>query len=293
LNNSIFRKRAEDRARKENQALKDQQFVIQVIQNPELLKTAEEKVLAKDLISLEATDQDPRALYKAALALLKSNQPITPDAVLAALDKDAADWSAQTPEERQRRAEYLAVAPDEEMSVEEHVERISKRQKEIGGKVGWYVSLTSMLFNVGAFFGIYSFSLVAVRIGRRPTFAVFFFLAMVATVIAFLFMNSLTDALWMVPLMGFFQLSVFGGYAIYFPELFPTHLRSTGVSFCYNVGRYVAALGPLGLGFLTDTVYKHTAEPMRYAGVTMCACFLIGIVTLLFAPETKDQPLPE
>ena len=44
--------------------------------------------------------------------------------------------------------------------------------------------------------------------------------------------------------MGFCQLALFGGYAIYFPELFPTRLRSTGTSFCYNVGRLVAAVRP-------------------------------------------------
>ena len=40
---------------------------------------------------------------------------------------------------------------------------------------------------------------------------------------------------------GFCQLALFGGYSIYLPELFPTRLRSTGTSFCYNVGRFVAA----------------------------------------------------
>ena len=47
----------------------------------------------------------------------------------------------------------------------------------------------------------------------------------------------------LIPIMGFCQLALFGGYAIYFPELFPTRLRSTGTSFCYNVGRLVAAAG--------------------------------------------------
>ena len=55
--------------------------------------------------------------------------------------------------------------------------------------------------------------------------------------------------------MGFCQLALFGGYAIYFPELFPTRLRSTGTSFCYNVGRFVAAIGPFTLGFLTSKVF--------------------------------------
>jgi hypothetical protein len=93
--------------------------------------------------------------------------------------------------------------------------------------------------------------------------------------------------------MGFTQLALFGGYAIYLPELFPTRLRSTGTSFCYNVGRLVAAAGPFTLGFLTSSVYKDYPEPMRYAGVTMCLVFLIGLAALPFAPETKGKPLPE
>jgi hypothetical protein len=96
--------------------------------------------------------------------------------------------------------------------------------------------------------------------------------------------------------MGFFQLSLFGGYAIYFPELFPTHLRSTGTSFCYNVGRFVAASGPTILGLLTSRIFTEAngyAEGMRYAGLTMCSVFLVGLAVLPFAPETKGRPLPE
>jgi hypothetical protein len=93
--------------------------------------------------------------------------------------------------------------------------------------------------------------------------------------------------------MGFCQLALFGGYAIYFPELFPTRLRSTGTSFCYNVGRLVAAAGPSVKGLLTSKVFFGYHEPMRYAGISMCGVFLLGLLALPFAPETKDQPLPE
>ena len=72
--------------------------------------------------------------------------------------------------------------------------------------------------------------------------------------------------------------------------------RSTGISFCYNVARYVAATGPLTLGYLSSVVFSERAgfeEPMRYAGLAMCSVFLIGLFTLPFAPETKGKPLPE
>jgi hypothetical protein len=93
--------------------------------------------------------------------------------------------------------------------------------------------------------------------------------------------------------MGFCQLSLFGGYAIYFPELFPTRLRSTGTSFCYNVGRFVAATGPLLQGVLAGSVFAGNENAIRYAGVSMCGIFLVGLFTLPFAPETKGKPLPE
>jgi hypothetical protein len=120
-----------------------------------------------------------------------------------------------------------------------------------------------------------------------------FVAAMLSTAFTFWNLNDFTDIFWMIPLMGFCQLSLFGGYAIYLPELFPTRLRSTGTSFCYNVGRFVAAVGPLALGLLTSRVFAGYPEPMRYAGVTMCFVFLIGLATVPFMPETKGRPLPE
>lgn len=164
---------------------------------------------------------------------------------------------------------------------------------EISGKLTFWAGATSMMLNLGAFFGIYGFGLVSQRIGRRPTFALGFALALASTAMVFLGLKDRSQVFWMIPIMGFCQLSLFGGYAIYFPELFPTRLRSTGISFCYNVGRFVAASGPAVLGLLTSEVYKGQPEPMRYAGLTMCAIFLLGLVVLPFAPETANQPLPE
>jgi len=161
------------------------------------------------------------------------------------------------------------------------------------GQKTFWIGTTSLLQNLGAFFGVYVFTQVTQRIGRRRAFAYSFVAALLMTSFTFAFLRRFTDIFWMIPLMGFTHLALFGGYSIYLPELFPTRLRSTGTSFCYNVGRFVAAAGPLALGLLTSRVFVHQAEPMRWAGVTMSVVFLVGLATLPFAPETLGRPLPE
>ena len=155
-----------------------------------------------------------------------------------------------------------------------------------------------LIYNLGAMAGMYGFTLGAVYWGRRMTFTIFMTGCIIFTSATFLFMNSPMTQLLLVPPMGFFLMSMFGGYTIYFPELFPTRLRSTGVSFCYNVGRYVAACGPLMLGILTTAFAgfatpEDSTLPFRYAGVTMCSIFILGIIVVWFLPETKGKPLPE
>jgi MFS family permease len=163
----------------------------------------------------------------------------------------------------------------------------------LSGKVTTWIGVTSLLQNFGCFFGIYAFTYLTHYTGRRLAFAISFVAAMLSTAYTFWNLRYISEIFWMVPIMGFCQLSLFGGYAIYFAELFPTRLRSTGTSFCYNVGRFAAAAGPFTLGYLTKNVFGDKPEPMRYAGVAMCLVFLIGLAALPFAPETKGKPLPE
>lgn len=289
---SVFRKKYETQAREAGEATKDLQFAVAVVRDPAQLAEARKRVQPQFLLGTAPKINDAQALYAAALALQDHSKPVTSESVLAELDQATPRRPAQTAEQRAERAKLLA-STSLDGSIQEHVTRIAGRQQSIDNNAGKRACYNLMLFNVGAFFGMYMFSMVTHRIGRRPTFALSLVAAAGATALAFLCMKEPRDILWMSPLMGFCQLSVFGGYAIYFPELFPTRLRSTGTSFCYNTGRFVAAPGPAALGFLTSVVFVATEEPMRYAGVTMCLCFVVGLLALPFAPETKGQPLPE
>jgi MFS family permease len=174
-----------------------------------------------------------------------------------------------------------------------HFEEQGLDPQAIAGRLTFWTGITSLVQNTGAFFGIQAYSWLTHRTGRRPAFAVSFILAALATATTFWLLQEFWQIFVLIPIMGFCQLALFGGYAIYFPELFPTRLRSTGTSFCYNVGRLVAAAGPSVLGLLTSRVFAGYDEPMRYAGVAMCSVFFLGLLALPFAPETKGQPLPD
>ena len=141
--------------------------------------------------------------------------------------------------------------------------------------------------DIGSLLGMFTFTFVAAYFNRRTAFLSSFLLCLCSVSYVFYSLKTATDVLWMLPIMGFATLSPFAGYSIYFPEIFPTRLRGTGVGFCYNTVRYLAAPFPFLLGWLS------TLMPFRTVAVIMSGIYLVGIVALIWAPETKGRPLPE
>jgi Sugar phosphate permease len=157
---------------------------------------------------------------------------------------------------------------------------------------------TSLVFltqQVGALFGMFAYAVLSERIGRRPALLLFLVLAFGAVQGTFRFLHDLPTAFLWAPILGFCALAPFSAFAVYFPELFPTRLRATGVGFCYNCARLVAALAPFTLGALAQT-YDKPGDPaagLRTAASIVACVYLVGLVGVWLAPETKGKPLPE
>ena len=149
-------------------------------------------------------------------------------------------------------------------------------------------SFAYLLMNfTGGLLGLLSFAPLASWRGRRFAFAAYHVGAAVLTPVCFLGARTYVQALWLLPVMAFFVLGMHAGYAIYFPELFPTRLRATGSSVCFNLGRVLGAMILLVRGTI------GAALGLRWAVVALSGLFWLGLLILLFAPETRGQELPE
>ena len=92
-----------------------------------------------------------------------------------------------------------------------------------------------------------------------------------------------------VGLVGASTAAFYGWLPHYLPELFPTRVRATGQGLSFNFGRIAAAVGALGTGQLVAMFDNDYAR----AGWTISLVYLVGLVLIWFAPETKGRPLPD
>jgi MFS family permease len=142
---------------------------------------------------------------------------------------------------------------------------------------------------LGGGLGLLAFGPLCVRIGRKRAFTWMMIGAFLIVPITCYGPQTYAQLLMLLPMFGFLTLGMHAGFAIYFPELFPTHLRATGAGFCFNVGRTVAAT----MLFFSGWLKARPGMDLR-AAVSLLGClFLLGLVVIRFLPETKDQPLPD
>jgi MFS family permease len=150
----------------------------------------------------------------------------------------------------------------------------------------------------GAILGAVVAALVADWLGRRLTYAVL----CVGSFASLVFLYRAHDAFGAGLLVAAFAAggvtaAFYGWFPLYLPELFPTSIRATAQGFAYNFGRVLSAIGVLQTATLTAYFAHGVAadrvevEAFPIAGASLGAIYLLGLVLIWFAPETKGRPL--
>lgn len=145
------------------------------------------------------------------------------------------------------------------------------------------VNLISLIAHVG---GTYLAGPLLLRFNRKPVLFFSYLLSFISAAMMYsCFHKYGVEVLVFASLLGFFFGIIPGAFAIYFPELFPTKIRTTAKGFCYSTARVFTAFGALYSGFLVQSFSGNIGTA---AGV-MSITFLVGAVVSLFAKETNKE----
>ncbi len=149
--------------------------------------------------------------------------------------------------------------------------------------------LGMLLASTGGGAGLLAFGALAEAVGRRKAFALYHLAGFGVALAVFQWFSSPVVLLIVLPIFGFVTLGMHAGYAVYFPELFPTRVRSTGSGLCFNIARILAAPVLLASGWLQ----KEGGMTLRRSASLLSLLFLAGAAVISAGPETKDCDLPE
>ncbi|WP_339733439.1 MFS transporter [uncultured Gimesia sp.] len=149
--------------------------------------------------------------------------------------------------------------------------------------------LGMFLATTGGGLGLLAFGPICEWFGRRGAFFLFNVGGLISSVILFQLLDNSIVIGCFLPIFGFLTLGMHAGYAIYFPELYPTRLRGTGTGFCFNAGRLLAA----PILFIGGWMQKDWGYTMAQTATILSMLFIIGAILPYFAKETKGSALME
>ncbi len=181
---------------------------------------------------------------------------------------------------------FWAVTVAGQNLVQERLVADGVSAEEAGGRAKFAYGIIQA---TGGGIGLLSFGPLCARWGRKMTFIGFHVLALVIVPITCFVPQSYGQLLVLLPFYGFCTLGMHSGYAIYFPELFPTHIRATGTSFCFNGGRLLAVPVLLFSGWLK----AKEGIDLPTAVTALSLIYVVGIATVATLPETRGRELLE
>jgi MFS family permease len=147
--------------------------------------------------------------------------------------------------------------------------------------------MAGLLYAIGEILGCIAFGWLADAVGRRGTLVFYLVGSIVITPIVFLIIRDPTTVVVLQLANGFLTGGLYGWFAVHPPEIFPTSIRSSAISLIFNSARFLAMFGPIAASSLIAFFGGYGP-----AATTLASVFAVGIVAVMFLPETKGKPLP-
>lgn len=183
----------------------------------------------------------------------------------------------------------LANSAETGLSKEEYKEKRQTALDSHKTEIKRAEMLSMVLNTIGGGLGLIFFGTISNRLGRKGAFILYHVAGFFMVLVLFkgLIATNASPMLLALalPVFGFFTLGMHAGYAVYFPELYPTRLRGTGAGFCFNMGRLATAAAFFGFGAITITDENKA--------LLLAPLYLVGVVVVFFAKETRGQELME
>ncbi len=151
-------------------------------------------------------------------------------------------------------------------------------------------SIATGLLSIGTILGCLALPPIAERIGRKRTLAIYF-VGMACSILltfgwAFYLPGGLPIFIGLLFVLGFFG-GNFALFSLWLPEQFETRVRATAFAFCTSIGRFVGA----GVNFALGAMVLHMQTLGIPVALTAIA-FVLGLLIIPFAPETRGDTLP-
>jgi MFS family permease len=166
------------------------------------------------------------------------------------------------------------------------VQKIPAWVGALPGKTGAAQGNAQIASGIGAIVGCLVAPLIAQAFNRRIAYALLCLGSLVSCQILFNWFDEYNlSFLAMTFLVGGITAALYGWLPLYLPELFPTRVRATAQGIAFNFGRILAGAGAIWGGTIGGTYAKM--------GAIVSLVYLLGVVLIWIAPETKGKPLPE
>lgn len=172
----------------------------------------------------------------------------------------------------------------------------------IAGTTSANSGLLMVFVTLGALVGRFAFSYMSEWFGRRAAGGI----AAIGSVVT-LIMSAVTSDFTFAGISVFFLMMIVvyffgeGGFAIVGPysgEVWPSHLRTTGMGFAYGVGGVGKVIGPLGLAIILGADSLLNPEATEGSVVSAFCYFaawfaLTAVAFLVFGIETRDKSIQQ